>query len=295
MQNQVPERSVFQRVALLLSNLPRDTRQTLLQSLQADAVLEVEPHAREVAQACRNALAECASTQERQQILLFVGDAAEALEEQRLAFERERSTVKLVATISDYLHDGPQRSKTCPVLHNSLELAVLRVIRSAQKSLDITFAYISEAGARILIEALGARVLRGLTVRILTLLTSVHLRQNVPGLRMLIEHLQIFAAQVLIFSPNDEQAKEANIIALMHAKSVIADDGTEACLMNANISVGGLKKALEYGVFLRGPKAKDLWALNNWVLAGHQPLQWSAVLESFANADEELGDDPERS
>jgi phosphatidylserine/phosphatidylglycerophosphate/cardiolipin synthase-like enzyme len=208
-------------------------------------------------------------------VLSCAKEVADLLERQQAAFEARRSETQIVATIPEFLHLARNHALP-PIQSDSLEAAMMRVVHSARRTLDLSIPYISNAGVKILMKGLRPGSRRHLRVRILSLLTSEHLEQNSQGVCELAQRFERLGARVEIRSPTDEEALEAGAIAVMHAKIIVADS-MYSYLGTANISKGALIRAFEVGVIMKGALAKNLANLIDWIYRGHQP--WRLPLD----------------
>lgn len=265
--NAVADYTPLQKVARLVTNLAPEQRAGVLGFLQGKPWASNDDYFRSIADACDDALSPCAA-EERYHVLRFVPQVAQLLDEEREKFLLQAADAELVATFPDFLYDMRQGALP-PVTKGSLEQGMVRVVHSACRTLEITIPYISRAGVNILTRGLTGNSRRGLKVRILSLLTTPHQDQNTDGVHFLASRLRWAGADVRIYTPTDAQAKAAGVIALMHAKMIVADGGEQGYLGTANVSRAGMTSGLEVGVIVRRSLAKQLYRLSDWAFRRH--------------------------
>jgi phosphatidylserine/phosphatidylglycerophosphate/cardiolipin synthase-like enzyme len=269
-------RSVLQRVSLLVLNIPATERTAVLEALAADTRPAVEPHTEEVMQACRNALKSCAPGEPRRGLLHAAGEVAALLEQQKAAYTGRHCEALIVGTIPEFLYRTSQAGLP-PINHGSLESEVIRIANAARQHLDITIPYISHSGVDILTVGLKRGSRPGLHLRILSLLTTPHRKQNNMGVHRLMRRFELAGATVDVRSPTDQEASSTGAIAVMHAKVLIADRKL-GYLGTANISKAALMRGFEVGVIVEGELAENLWRLNDWVFTRHQ--RWEGIRQT---------------
>jgi len=262
-QNYTP----LQKVARLITNIAPEQRGGVFGFLRGEPWASNDAYFNSVADACHDALTPC-DAEERCHVLRFVPQVAELLDEEREKFLLRASNAELVATFPDFLYDMRQGALP-PVNKGSLERGMVEVVQSARHTLEITIPYISRAGVYILTRGLTRNSRRGLNVRILSLLTTPHQVQNTDGVHFLAGRLRWAGADVRIYTPTDAQAKAAGVIALMHAKMIVADGGEQGYLGTANVSRAGMTSGLEVGVIVRRSLGKQLYGLSDWAFRRH--------------------------
>lgn len=161
-------------------------------------------------------------------------------------------------------------------------------MRSARRTLDITIPYISSWGVDVLTLDRNYGRRAGLKVRILSLLTSAHVKQNEVGVLHLAEQFESAGASVEIRSPTDEEAASTGAIAVMHAKVMVADRQI-GYLGTGNISKAALERGFELGFMTKGAVALNLWRVNDWVFKGHQIWRLGRLSPSIGRESEQGG------
>jgi phosphatidylserine/phosphatidylglycerophosphate/cardiolipin synthase-like enzyme len=227
-----------------------------------------DPLTTQVAKACRRVLMTPEGKQLSRDLFPYIAQTADLLEHERAQEVIRQSKVTIVATLPEYLYLLGQLP-LAPVPHNSIESAFRKLASMAEDTLDITVPYISRKGVTLFTKWLQPGTRRRLRVRVLTLATSPHRKQNTDGLLYLADRYRQTGAEVEIRTPTDAEAKMARAIATMHAKMVIADR-KEAFVGTANISWAALRGGFEVGACFEGEAAESLYKLNEWVYARHQ-------------------------
>lgn len=262
-----PPLTALQTIARLLVNLSVLERRVVLEALSTGGRQNFAPYTEEVLDACARAY-RSATERQRSHILGCVLEFADLLERQQEEFAANHGMVQIVGTIPEFLHYANQGALP-PIPHGSLEARLAEIMHCAQRTLDITIPYISSWGVDVLTLDRNYGRRPGLKVRILSLLTSAHVKQNELGVLHLAEQFESAGASVEIRSPTDEEAASTGAIAVMHAKVMVADRRV-GYLGTGNISKAALERGFELGFMTKGAVALSLWQVNDWVLKGHQ-------------------------
>ena len=262
-----PALTPVQIIARLLVNLSVLERRVVLRALETGFRKNFAPYTEEVLDACTRAY-HSATEKQRWHILGCVLEFADLLQQQQEEFEANHGMVQIIGTIPEFLHYANQGALP-PIPHGSLEARLAEIMRSARRTLDITIPYISSWGVDVLTLDRNYGRRPGLKVRILSLLTSAHVKQNEVGVLHLAEQFESAGASVEIRSPTDEEAAATGAIAVMHAKVMVADRRV-GYLGTGNISKAALERGFELGFMTKGVVALKLWRVNDWVFKGHQ-------------------------
>ena len=274
----------LQKVSHLLVNLSVGERGVVLRGLESGSLQQHSPYTDEVFEACTRAFAS-ATRKQQEYILGCALEFADSLERQLESFQAQQGQAQIVGTIPDFLYLANQGALP-PIAHGSLEANLARIMNSAQRSLDITIPYISSWGVDVLTPGLNFGWRPGLRVRILSLLTSAHLKQNELGVLHLAEQFERAGATVEVRSPTDEEAAATGAIAVMHAKVMVADRRV-GYLGTGNISKAALERGFELGVVTKGILARNLWQVNDWVFKGHQLWRLGRLTPSIGHETQE--------
>lgn len=262
----------LQRTAVLLLNVPHEERGKVLRSVKAGSEQVLEPYTQLVAGACRRAITACQSRRERWKVWHCAEEMTDLLERRQALFEAGQSQVQLVATLPQFLFLA-QDGALPPVEQWSLLSGIKDVLFAARKRLCVCIPFMSETGCDDLTVDLERNSRRGLEVEIMSLLTTAQRPQNSPGVCRLAERFEWAGARVTIRSLTDDEAELIGALVPMHAKFAVAD-GVFAYLGSGNFSVAALYRVPEAGVLIKGPLAKTLEHLFDWI---YQRLQlWNA-------------------
>jgi phosphatidylserine/phosphatidylglycerophosphate/cardiolipin synthase-like enzyme len=130
------------------------------------------------------------------------------------------------------------------------------VINAAEGKLYLVCPYWSEMGVIGLTRHITRERMNGLNVVVLTRPKDELDDDNLRGVYVLQQELEIRGAEVIIKSPAKGRDGRCPLV---HAK-VVVRDGSEAYLGSANFSVSGMESSFEVGVLLQGTQANDLHA-----------------------------------
>lgn len=253
-------REAFRRLVLLLLNVPSHERVSQLRDAITNGEKVQSASESPIARHLRDQLAGKAVNEE---ILGFAAATADLLEEELAHDRAQRTKVKVVMTAPDYMYAGNRGAADSALWSGSLLHAIERLIGMAEQRLDIVSPFWSEAGAHAILEGIGSGM-KGVRVRILTIMAGAIGVQNESGLRAIARAFSRAGAEVVVYSPTSEQIEAAREVpALIHAKLVVSDRKA-AYLGSANFSAGGLSRALELGVVLEGEQAAFLAAQCDW-------------------------------